>query len=325
MNHGSFPFIDESVENVALELVRYQAKNNKIFASWLESLEWNANKIKTTNRITQIPFLPVTAFKSNEVITGQFVPEVVYTSSGAINSRHLVSNKEVYLKNAQISFEKFYGPVKDFTWLCLLPDYLERKGSSLIDMADHFISLSQYEESGFFLKGIDEFKYRLDKLELNGIPTILLGVSFALLDLTESLKTPMNLNHTIIMETGGMKGRRKELIRKDIHNKLCSFFGVKTIHSEYGMTELLSQAYSFGDGILSPPPQMRVLPRSIDAPLSYSEINKISGLNILDLANADSCAFIATDDVGKVFKNGSFEVLGRSEESDQRGCSLLLI
>ena len=153
----------------------------------------------------------------------------------------------------------------------------------------------------------------------------MLGVSFALLDLTESLKTPMNLNHTIIMETGGMKGRRKELIRKDIHNKLCSFFGVKTIHSEYGMTELLSQAYSFGDGILSPPPQMRVLPRSIDAPLSYSEINKISGLNILDLANADSCAFIATDDVGKVFKDGSFEVLGRSEESDQRGCSLLLI
>ena len=319
-----FPFIDESFEKLALTIFQYQAENNRVFNSWLKSLNWDTNKIKSTNNISEIPFLPVSAFKTHKVVTGDFIPEVVYTSSGAIDSKHLVSSKKLYLKNAQLSFEKFYGPAKNYAWLCLLPGYLERDGSSLIDMAEYFISISEHDESGFFIKGIDELKYRLDTLELNGIPTILLGVTFALLDLTETL-SPMKLGHTIIMETGGMKGRRKEPIRNEIHKKLTSFFGVKKIHSEYGMTELLSQAYSFGDGLFRPPPQMNVIPRSLETPLINSELNEVSGLNIIDLANSDSCAFIATDDIGKVFENGCFEVIGRIDGSDKRGCSLLSI
>ena len=319
-----FPFIDESFEKLALTIFQYQAENNRVFNSWLKSLNWDTNKIKSTNNISEIPFLPVSAFKTHKVVTGDFIPEVIYTSSGAIDSKHLVSSKKLYLKNAQLSFEKFYGPAKNYAWLCLLPGYLERDGSSLIDMAEYFISISEHDESGFFIKGIDELKYRLDTLELNGIPTILLGVTFALLDLTETL-SPMKLGHTIIMETGGMKGRRKEPIRNEIHKKLTSFFGVKKIHSEYGMTELLSQAYSFGDGLFRPPPQMNVIPRSLETPLINSELNEVSGLNIIDLANSDSCAFIATDDIGKVFENGCFEVIGRIDGSDKRGCSLLSI
>ncbi len=319
-----FPFIDESFEKLALTIFQYQAENNQVFNSWLNSLNWDTNKIKSTNNISEIPFLPVSAFKTHKVVTGDFIPEVIYTSSGAIDSKHLVSSKKLYLKNAQLSFEKFYGPAKNYAWLCLLPGYLERDGSSLIDMAEYFISISEHDESGFFIKGIDELKYRLDTLELNGIPTILLGVTFALLDLTETL-SPMKLGHTIIMETGGMKGRRKEPIRNELHKKLTSFFGVKKIHSEYGMTELLSQAYSFGDGLFRPPPQMNVIPRSLETPLINSELNEVSGLNIIDLANSDSCAFIATDDIGKVFENGCFEVIGRIDGSDKRGCSLLSI
>lgn len=319
-----FPFIDESFEKLALTIFQYQAENNRVFNSWLKSLNWDTHKIKSTNNISEIPFLPVSAFKTHKVVTGDFIPEVIYTSSGAIDSKHLVSSKKLYLKNAQLSFEKFYGPAKNYAWLCLLPGYLERDGSSLIDMAEYFISISEHDESGFFIKGIDELKYRLDTLELNGIPTILLGVTFALLDLTETL-SPMKLGHTIIMETGGMKGRRKEPIRNEIHKKLTSFFGVKKIHSEYGMTELLSQAYSFGDGLFRPPPQMNVIPRSLETPLINSELNEVSGLNIIDLANSDSCAFIATDDIGKVFENGCFEVIGRIDGSDKRGCSLLSI
>lgn len=319
-----FPFIDESFEKLALTIFQYQAENNQVFNSWLNSLNWDTNKIKSTNNISEIPFLPVSAFKTHKVVTGDFIPEVIYTSSGAIDSKHLVSSKKLYLKNAQLSFEKFYGPAKNYAWLCLLPGYLERDGSSLIDMAEYFISISEHNESGFFIKGIDELKYRLDTLELNGIPTILLGVTFALLDLTETL-SPMKLGHTIIMETGGMKGRRKEPIRNEIHKKLTSFFGVNKIHSEYGMTELLSQAYSFGDGLFRPPPQMNVIPRSLETPLINSELNEVSGLNIIDLANSDSCAFIATDDIGKVFENGCFEVIGRIDGSDKRGCSLLSI
>ena len=319
-----FPFIDESFEKLALTIFQYQAENNQVFNSWLNSLNWDTNKIKSTNNISEIPFLPVSAFKTHKVVTGDFIPEVIYTSSGAIDSKHLVSSKKLYLKNAQLSFEKFYGPAKNYAWLCLLPGYLERDGSSLIDMAEYFISISEHDESGFFIKGIDELKYRLDTLELNGLPSILLGVTFALLDLTETL-SPMKLGHTIIMETGGMKGRRKEPIRNEIHKKLTSFFGVKKIHSEYGMTELLSQAYSFGDGLFRPPPQMNVIPRSLETPLINSELNEVSGLNIIDLANSDSCAFIATDDIGKVFENGCFEVIGRIDGSDKRGCSLLSI
>ena len=319
-----FPFIDESFEKLALTIFQNQAENNRVFNSWLKSLNWDTHKIKSTNNISEIPFLPVSAFKTHKVVTGDFIPEVIYTSSGAIDSKHLVSSKKLYLKNAQLSFEKFYGPAKNYAWLCLLPGYLERDGSSLIDMAEYFISISEHDESGFFIKGIDELKYRLDTLELNGIPTILLGVTFALLDLTETL-SPMKLGHTIIMETGGMKGRRKEPIRNEIHKKLTSFFGVNKIHSEYGMTELLSQAYSFGDGLFRPPPQMNVIPRSLETPLINSELNEVSGLNIIDLANSDSCAFIATDDIGKVFENGCFEVIGRIDGSDKRGCSLLSI
>ena len=325
MSHGNYPFIEKSFENLAIKLFKHQARENKIYKTWLESLGWGDEKINAIDTLTSIPFLPITAFKSQKVVTGSFTPDAIYTSSGAINSQHFVSNKNIYLRNAQMCFESFYGPVKDYAWLCLLPGYLDRSGSSLIDMAEYFISISNHSESGFFVKGIDELKYRLENLDLNRVPTILLGVTFALMDLAESIKNPMKLNHTIIMETGGMKGRREEPIREELHHKLNSSFGTKEIHSEYGMTELLSQAYSFKDGLFSTPAQMLVLPRSIETPLLLSSVGEICGLNIIDLANSDSCAFLATDDMGRVHENGNFEVLGRIDGSDQRGCSLLSI
>jgi len=236
-----------------------------------------------------------------------------------------VASTDAYLRNAQVCFEHFYGPVDQYAWLCLLPSYMEREGSSLIAMAEHFVKQSPAEESGFFLKGLDELRYRLETLELNGVPTVILGVTFALLDWAESLEKPLSLKSTLIMETGGMKGRRIEPVREAVHAQLQQAFGVDRIHSEYGMTELMSQAYSFGEGRFIPPPQMRVLPRSPENPLEWAALESHAALNIVDLANADSCAFLATADLGKVFGNGSFEVLGRLEGSDLRGCSLMTV
>ena len=323
-----FPFISDTFEEVALHLFRYQVQNNPIYAAWLQHLGVDQDAQSAIQSVMDIPFLPIETFKTHEVKTGNFTPGAIYTSSGTtgqVPSRHLIADPDAYLRNAQACFEHFYGPVDQYAWLCLLPSYMEREGSSLIAMADHFVKQSPADESGFFLKGLDELRYRLDTLELNRVPTILLGVTFALLDWAESLEKPLALKSTLIMETGGMKGRRVEPIRASVHETLTQAFGVDRIHSEYGMTELMSQAYSYGEGRYIPPPQMRVLPRSPEAPLSLGQIESHAALNIIDLANADACAFIATSDLGKVFENGSFEVLGRIEGSDLRGCSLMTV
>ncbi|NNK86976.1 MAG: acyl transferase, partial [Flavobacteriaceae bacterium] len=244
-------------------------------------------------------------------------------TSGQKSSRHYVKDPELY-KNSFINcFERFYGPIEDFTILALLPSYLERSGSSLIYMVNHMISLSGFSESGFFLNNHDELSELLMRLDQDNRKILLIGVSFALLDLVE--KRRFELNNTTVMETGGMKGRRKELVRKELHNNLKSGFGVDQIHSEYGMTELLSQAYSQGNGLFKTPPWMKVLIRDTEDPLSLMKDRQTGGLNIIDLANIHSCAFIATQDLGKTYADGSFEVLGRFDHSDIRGCNLMAL
>lgn len=327
MSEG-YPFISDTFHEVAVRLFHYQAERNPVYGAWLQALGFDAAKKATVKRVEDIPFLPIETFKTHTVKTGNFEPGAIYTSSGTTGqetSKHHIASPQAYLRNAQACFEHFYGPVDQYAWLCLLPSYMEREGSSLIAMAEHFVKQSPAEESGFFLKGLDELRYRLETLELNGVPTVILGVTFALLDWAESLEKPLSLKSTLIMETGGMKGRRVEPVREAVHAQLQQAFGVDRIHSEYGMTELMSQAYSFGEGRFIPPPQMRVLPRSPENPLEWAGLESHAALNIVDLANADSCAFLATADLGKVFGNGSFEVLGRLEGSDLRGCSLLTV
>jgi len=322
------PFISDTFHEVAVRLFHYQAEQNPVYGTWLQALGFDAIKKANVQRVEDIPFLPIETFKTQTVKTGDFEAGAIYTSSGTtgqVPAKHHIASPQAYLQNAQACFEHFYGPVDQYAWLCLLPSYMEREGSSLIAMAEHFVAKSPAEESGFFLKGLDELRYRLETLELNGVPTILLGVTFALLDWAESLEKPLSLKSTLIMETGGMKGRRIEPVREAVHAQLKHAFGVDCVHSEYGMTELMSQAYSFGEGRYIPPPQMRVLPRSPENPLEWAPLTSHAALNIVDLANADSCAFLSTADLGKVFENGSFEVLGRMEGSDLRGCSLLTV
>ena len=322
------PFISDTFHEVAVRLFHYQAEQNPVYGTWLQALGFDAIKKANVQRVEDIPFLPIETFKTQTVKTGDFEAGAIYTSSGTtgqVPAKHHIASPQAYLQNAQACFEHFYGPVDQYAWLCLLPSYMEREGSSLIAMAEHFVATSPAEESGFFLKGLDELRYRLETLELNGVPTILLGVTFALLDWAESLEKPLSLKSTLIMETGGMKGRRIEPVREAVHAQLKHAFGVHCVHSEYGMTELMSKAYSFGEGRYIPPPQMRVLPRSPENPLEWAPLTSHAALNIVDLANADSCAFLSTADLGKVFENGSFEVLGRMEGSDLRGCSLLTV
>ena len=325
---SSLHYVHPEFEKVALELFRYQARHNPVYSEWVTLQGFDAAKIASVSSLDEIPFLPIEAFKTREVRTGQWEPEATFTSSGTsgqIPSRHDVARLEAYLRNAEASFAYFYGPPSNYAWLCLLPSYLERQGSSLVAMAQHFVQQSPASESGFFLKGLDELRFRLETLEANGVPTVILGVTFALLDWAESLPKPMPLKHSIIMETGGMKGRRVEPSRTEVHQTLQNAFGLDRIHSEYGMTELLSQAYSQGEGRFRCPPSMRVIPRDLEAPRLQAPLESRCGINIVDLANADSCAFIATEDAGRVFADGSFEVLGRLEGAELRGCSLMAL
>lgn len=272
-----------------------------------------------------IPFLPISFFKSHTVSSGTFEPQQVFESSGTTqttNSKHLVKDLDLYKQSFSKAFELFYGPVKDWCILGLLPAYLERNNSSLVMMVDELIKESNHPDSGFYLYDFDRLHETLQRLESKGIKTLLIGVTFALLDFAE--KFPIKLKHTIVMETGGMKGRRKELTRAEMHEILQQNLGVNSIHSEYGMTELLSQAYSKGDGRYICPPWMKVMVRDEEDPLLVK--NSGSGvLNVIDLANVYSCSFLATEDVGKVYEDGSFEVWGRLDNSDIRGCSLLVI
>ena len=324
-----FKISKKNFDILALEIFRFQYDNNPVYKNYTDALKLNPALIKS---VEQIPFLPVRFFKSHEIKTTSFNPRVIFESSGttgSINSRHLIKDLSLYEESFIKGFEFFYGPVKNYCIIGLLPSYHERKNSSLIYMVEKLIQLSQHPQSGFYLNEDEKLIAVLNELESQHQRTLFIGVTFALLDLAEIFS--MNLKHIIIMETGGMKGRREEMIRPQVHAILQNAFNVSAIQSEYGMTELLSQAYSKGEGIFHCPPWMKVLVRDDEDPLEiripYSgSIAYVSGaINIIDLANIYSCSFIATDDVGKIYNDGSFEVLGRMDNSDLRGCSLLYI
>ncbi|PKQ44913.1 LuxE/PaaK family acyltransferase [Confluentibacter flavum] len=313
----------QEFEALALKVFKFQFENNRVYRSFCDLLYIHSSDVKN---IHQIPFLPIQFFKTHNVVSSNNIIKTTFTSSGttgSVTSKHHVTNLEIYKTSFTKGFESFYGSIEDYTILALLPSYLERKGSSLIYMVEAMISKSSYKESGFYLNNISELKNALTTLDSQGRKVLLIGVSFALLDLVETFQ--FNLKNTIVMETGGMKGRRKELIRDELHKILKLGFGVKTIHSEYGMTELLSQAYSKGNGLFNCPNWMRVLTRDTEDALSIQPKEKTGGINIIDLANMNSCSFIATQDLGKVYKNGSFEVIGRFDSSDIRGCNLMVI
>jgi phenylacetate-coenzyme A ligase PaaK-like adenylate-forming protein len=313
---------EEQFNQVALQIFRHQARHNTVYAQFLEGLKIDIEAIAS---IEQIPFLPIEFFKSHEVVSSEQPAEVTFTSSGTtgmITSRHLVSDVSWYTESFRKTFELFYGDIKTYTVLALLPSYLEREGSSLIYMADDLIKQSRNPDSGFYLYNHDDLYKQLILQQHLKKPTLLIGVTFALLDFVESYK--INFPELIVMETGGMKGRRKEMIREELHDTLCKGFGVGAIHSEYGMTELLSQAYSKGEGIFECPPWMKIIARDTNDPLDKLGFGRTGGINIIDLANINSCSFIATQDLGKVRPDGSFEVLGRFDHSDIRGCNLLI-
>lgn len=313
---------DEAFDNVALQIFKYQAKNCKVYGNFINGLNIDVDAVQAVN---QIPFLPIEFFKSQKVVSNDKPAEVTFTSSGTtgmITSRHIVTDVSWYTESFRAAFNLFYGDIKNYTILALLPSYLEREGSSLIYMADDLIKQSQNPDSGFYLYNHDELFHKLKKQQEIQKPTLLIGVTFALLDFVEQYK--ISFPQLIVMETGGMKGRRKEMIREELHQQLCDGFGVDAIHSEYGMTELLSQAYSKGEGIFYCPPWMKIITRDTNDPLEVLQNNKTGGINVIDLANINSCSFIATQDLGKVYNDGSFEVLGRFDNSDIRGCNLLI-
>ena len=304
-------------------MFRFQYDNNAAYRQFCDLMKQNKESVKS---LKQIPFLPIQFFKSHDIVSTTDSPETIFTSSGttgSITSRHLVTDLSWYEQSYRQAFAQFYGNIEDYTVLALLPSYLERKGSSLIHMIEDLIQLSNNPDSGFYLNDYDALVAKLVEQETENKNVLLIGVTFALLDLIE--KQHFNLEHTIIMETGGMKGRRKELIREELHAVLTNGFGVKTIHSEYGMTELLSQAYSLGNGIFECPSWMQVHIRDTEDALSPISYGKTGGINVIDLANINSCSFIATQDLGKKYENGSFEVLGRFDNSDIRGCNLMVL
>ena len=307
-------------EQKALEVFHYQATHNPIYKSFIQHLSIAPTKV---NRVAQIPFLPIAFFKQHEVrIPGKV--EQLFTSSGTTGmqtSKHYVHNVGLYEESYRCAFKLFYGDISQYTLLALLPSYTERKGSALIYMVDDLLQQAQ-EGSGYYLHNHKELFETLDNLKKLGKPTILLGVTYALLDFVEQF--PINFPELIVMETGGMKGKRKELIREELHQALCTGFGVANIHSEYGMTELLSQAYSKGKGLFTCPPWMQVYIRDANDPLQLIGDGKSGGINIIDLANVHSCSFIATQDLGKLTGSKQFEVLGRFDASDIRGCNLLV-
>lgn len=306
----------------ALSLFRYQYKNNIVYKSFVDALGVNESKV---NHLEQIPFLPVSFFKTHKIVTGDFAEELIFESSGTTGvetSKHYVVDARLYQQSFTKSLELFYGDLSTYAVFALLPSYLERNNSSLVYMVEKIMLQSNRQVGGFFLNELNELKQQLLEAQCKGLKILLFGVTFALLDMAE--KFPVTIPDAIILETGGMKGRRKELTRMELHEKLCKAFGVEKIHSEYGMTELLSQAWSQGDGIFKCPPWMKIMIADTNDPLSYLETGHSGGINIIDLANIRSCAFISTQDLGRSFGDGTFEVLGRFDNSDIRGCSLLV-
>ena len=310
-------------EKIALKVFRFQYENNTVYREFCEFLKVEKHTVKS---LAKIPFLPVQFFKSHDVISTTEAIQETFTSSGTtgmITSKHLVTDVSLYEQSYRLAFSQFYGNIEDYAVLALLPSYLERSGSSLIYMVKDLIELSNNENSGFYLHNYDELITKLIELDSSGQNVILIGVTYALLDLIG--KQNFRLKNTIIMETGGMKGKRKEIIREELHAILNNGFGVSNIHSEYGMTELLSQAYSLGNGIFECPSWMQILVRDTEDALTYVDYGKTGGVNVIDLANINSCSFIATQDLGKKYSNNTFEILGRFDNSDIRGCNLMVL
>lgn len=338
LTHKIFSSTQETFEQTALEVFRFQYAHNPLYAAFTDALQIEPELV---NSLTQIPFLPISLFKSHIVRSTEFSPEAVFESSGTtgmVNSRHFVKDTALYRQSFLEGFRRFYGDPADWCIIGLLPSYLERKNSSLVYMVDELVRLSGHEQSGFYLNEFEKLYQVLQQLEAKQQKTLLIGVTFALLDFAE--RYPLPLNHTVVMETGGMKGRREEMTRQEVHDFLKRQFSIQQVHSEYGMTELLSQAYSKVDGIFFCPPWMKIVVREEDDPLMVSsELSVVSKpassltthhspltgiINIIDLANIYSCSFIATDDAGKLYENGSFEITGRVDNSDMRGCSLMV-
>jgi hypothetical protein len=310
---------DATFEKLALEIFDFQMENNLTYAAYAALIL----RGKHPENINEIPFLPVEFFKTEQIICQGQAIEEIFLSSGSTGeqSKHLVSNIELYKSSYQKAFQLFYGDITDYCILALLPSYKEREDSSLIYMVDDLIKKSKHPQSNYYLNNYEELATSLKELESKKQKTILFGVTYALLDLAEVF--PQKLEHIIIMETGGMKGQRKELLKEEIHSILKHSFAAENIHSEYGMTELLSQGYSKGNNIFKTPPWMKILTRDVNDPLSIIS-NKTGGINVIDLANIYSCPFIATQDLGRTFDDGSFSVLGRFNNADVRGCNLLV-
>jgi len=314
---------EQEFNNLAMEIFKFQFENNKVYRSFCDLLYKHPSDVTT---IREIPFLPIQLFKTHKVLSSLETIETTFTSSGTTTSstsNHHLTDINIYEKSFRTAFQQFYGNIEDYTILAVLPSYLEREGSSLIYMVNDMIKKSNHSESGFYLNNFSELKDKLISLDTQGQKVLLIGVSFALLDLVEQHQ--FQLQNTIVMETGGMKGRRKELVRNELHTHLKQGFGIDVVHSEYGMTELLSQAYSKGEGIFHCPKWMKVLTRDPEDALTIQDTGKTGGMNVIDLANLNSCSFISTQDLGRVYKDSSFEVIGRFDHSDIRGCNLMAI
>lgn len=308
--------------DLAINIFQYQVKKNPVYRSFVQQLGRTTNKISDFH---DIPFLPVEFFKSNKVISGEFRPELTFYSSGTtgqIQSCHYIKNRNIYFESLTKSFQIFFGDPADYVILALLPSYIERDGSSLVHMVKTLIEQNSQAESGFYLNDYSALYDLLKNLKKSDKKVILFGVTFALLDMAE--RFPVEFPELVIIETGGMKGRRKEIVREELHRIIKAAFGVKKVYSEYGMTELLSQAYSTGKGLFTCPPWMKVLIRDTNDPLNLITSGKTGGVNVIDLANIHSCSFIATQDLGKIHKDGRFEVLGRFDNSEVRGCNLMV-
>jgi phenylacetate-coenzyme A ligase PaaK-like adenylate-forming protein len=308
--------------DAALEVFHYQYNKNPVYQHFTDSLGKVASSVNTPS---EIPFLPVEFFRNHKIITGDLLVEMIFESSGttgAAPGKHFVCDLNLYEKSFLKSFRMFYGDPEEYVIAALLPSYTEREGSSLVYMADNLIKRSKHKLSGFYRDNTGNMLSSLIQAKDSNRKAFLIGVSFALLDLAENVSP--DLKDVIVMETGGMKGRRKELTRSELHSILKKNFNVSSIHSEYGMTELMSQAYSKGDGVFYCPPWMKILLRDPHDPLAIiNDTGKTGGINIIDLANINSCSFIATGDLGKLHADGGFEVLGRFDNSDIRGCNLM--
>lgn len=312
----------QTFDEIALRLFRFQAQSNPVYGSFLKALKLNPSTVTTINAI---PFLPIRFFKEHLLKTGEWKEEVFFESSGTTGmqtSRHAVYSVEEYCLHAQGIFEQAFGSLQQYHFLALLPSYLERGQSSLVAMIHHFIQHTGSEFSGFYLHNQEQLVEDVKRLKSSGKKVIVWGVTYALLDIAE--KFAPDWKNVLVFETGGMKGRRKEITREALHETLKNRLNIDKVYSEYGMTELLSQAYSAGGSLFYPAPSMKILVREITDPLRKGLLHETGGINVIDLANYRTIAFIETEDLGKIDENGHFEVLGRSDNSDVRGCNLLV-